>query len=73
MDSRKLLRKKPILSVVYNEKAETYTAEFGADVDTDDVYVSIVFLLETMAEHLGVDVNEVWAELEQYRRARLHK
>lgn len=73
MDKRKLLTKKPVVKATFNEKNESFDLEFGKNIDTEDVFVSVVFLLEAMAEKLELPLESVWNQLEVYHKARKQK
>ena len=72
-DKRKLLTKKPILKVEFNERNQSYNVELGKNIVSDDVFVSLVFAVETLAERLDIKPESAWAQLEVYRKARKTK
>lgn len=73
MDKRKLLTRKPIVTVEFNERNQSYTIELGKSLESDAIFVSLVFIAETLAERLGLPVNSVWNQLELYKKARVTK
>jgi hypothetical protein len=70
MDKRKLLTKKPVIVVTFNERVKNFNVELGAGINSEDVYVAVVFVIETLAAALNIDPSSVWNQLTLYRKAR---
>lgn len=73
MDKRKLLTRKPILKVEFNERKESFDVELGKNIESDDVFVALVFAVETLAERLNISIDGTWNQLEVYRKSRKTK
>lgn len=70
MDKRKLLTRKPIIASIFNQKESAFFVEIGKDLTSEDLFVSIVFQIETIAELLNISRESAMNQLQVYWKGR---
>lgn len=70
MDKRKLLTKKPIIASIFNQKENAFFVEIGKDLTSEDLFVSLVFQIETIAELLNLPRDSAMNQLQVYWKGR---